>query len=258
MPEIVDALLTNKAYGFPTRGAPRRVAPIALACLHITGNSATASMTDLHAAARAERNYANRADSQGPSAHFYIARDGWALRAIDPVKFAAWSNGDVNEPHRANPGIVDVLELRAKGYNANEAYVLEIENVGHGPSGHPVTAEQRQSCAELIAAHAKRTGLPVSRATVHGHWEINGVDRLSCPCPVTRHEAFLGDVIDRARAILAPPPPADPTPYSQADLDAAVRAAADAAAAPILQRVAAIKQKVADELDALLADIADD
>ena len=122
--------LTNTAYGFP-RGKTRRIKPVALACIHITGNSHTAAYTDLHAAARAERNYANRSGSNGPSATHYIARDGWTLEAIDWRRYAAWSNGDVNSPHTTNAGIRRVLVLRAKGYNANEAYWLETENVGY-------------------------------------------------------------------------------------------------------------------------------
>lgn len=35
------ALLTNKAYGYPTRGAQRRVEAPILACIHITGNRRT-------------------------------------------------------------------------------------------------------------------------------------------------------------------------------------------------------------------------
>ena len=126
----VTARLTSKAYGFPTRGAPRRIKAHILACIHITGNSRTASNPDRHQAARDERNYANRAGSNGPSAHYYVARDGWAIEAIEPAKSAAWSNGDIASPNTANAGVAKVLTLRAKGYNADEAYWLEIECVG--------------------------------------------------------------------------------------------------------------------------------
>ncbi len=208
---VVVAHLTNLAYGFPSRGSARRVKPVALACIHITGNSRTAAMTDLHAAAQGERNYANRAGSPGPSATHYIARDGWAIEAIDWRRYAAWSNGDVASPNTANAGIKRVLALRAKGYNANEAYALELENVGYG-SGYPITAAQSQAMAALIAEASRATGLPVSRETVHGHWEINGVDRANCPCPPARHEPFLADLIARANAILAPATPEDDMP----------------------------------------------
>jgi LysM repeat protein len=45
----------------------------------------------------------------------------------------------------------------------------------------------------------------VNRATVHGHSDLNSVNRASCPCPKASREAFLGDVIARANAILRPP-----------------------------------------------------
>jgi len=200
----VIAHLTNKAYGFPIHGAQRRVKAPILACIHITGNRRTAANPDRHQAARDERTYANRAGSNGPSAHYYVARDGWAIEAIDPAKYAAWSNGDVASPNTANAGVTKVVALRAKGYNPNEAYWLEIECVGYG-STYPITKAQRQFCATRIAAMAKATGLPVNRATVHGHSDLNSVSRASCPSPKASREAFLGDVIARANAILRPP-----------------------------------------------------
>ena len=84
---VVTALLTNGAYGYPTRGARRRRKPTILACLHQTANATATAIQ--------ERTYANRASSCGPSATAYIDRDGSIIRAIDPVKYAAWSQGDV-------------------------------------------------------------------------------------------------------------------------------------------------------------------
>lgn len=197
---IVSNPLTNQAYGFP-RGKERRVEPVALAVIHITGNSKTAAYADLHRAAIDERAYANRAGSDGPSSHYYVARDGWAIEAIDPVRFAAWSNGDVMSPHYANPGIVDVLRMQAAGFNANEAYWLEFECVGYSTT-YPITAAQKDLVAEVIASHAQRTGMAISRRTVHGHWEINGINRRNCPAPYAQRETFLADVIERAKALL--------------------------------------------------------
>ena len=196
--------LTNGAYGFGAAKV-RRVKPVALACIHITGNSKTAAMASAREAAQLERNYANRAGSRGPSAHCYIARDGWTIEAVDPARFAAWSNGDVSSPHLSNPGVARAVAFRAKGYNVNEAYWLEFENVGFG-TAHPITSAQKQAMAEKIAAYSKASGLPVNRETVHGHWEINGVNRQNCPCPPSQHESFLADVIARAYAILHPAP----------------------------------------------------
>ena len=91
----VTALLTNGAYGYPKGAARRRKATI-LACLHQTANTATAM---------AERNYANRAHSKGPSATAYIDRDGSIVRAILPGKYAAWSQGDVDHPDLTIPTV---------------------------------------------------------------------------------------------------------------------------------------------------------
>ena len=92
---LVTALLTNGACGYP-RGAARRRKPTILACLHQTANRATAM---------AERTYANRAHSTGPSATASIDRDGTIVRAIDPAKYAAWSQGDVASPNTKIPTI---------------------------------------------------------------------------------------------------------------------------------------------------------
>jgi len=196
--------LTNGAYGFGAAKV-RRVKPVALACIHITGNSKTAAMASAREAAQLERNYANRAGSRGPSAHYYVARDGWTIEAVDPARFAAWSNGDVSSPHLSNPGVARAVAFRAKGLNTNEAYWIEAECVGFG-TAHPITSAQKQAMAEKIAAYSKASGLPVNRETVHGHWEINGVNRQNCPCPPSQHESFLADVIARAYAILHPAP----------------------------------------------------
>ena len=120
--------------------------------------------------------------SNGPSAHYYVARDGWAIEAIDPASYAAWSNGDVASPNTANAGIAKVLALRGKGYNANEAYWLEFECVGYG-STYPITKAQKQFCATRIAAMANAKGLPVTRATVHGHSGLNSVYAAELPLP---------------------------------------------------------------------------
>lgn len=88
--------LTNDAYGYPTRGAKRRITPRRLMCLHITGNKNNLGPT----AARNERNYANRTGSTGPSAHDYIDRNGDRIAAVNAANYAAWSNGDVTDPNQ--------------------------------------------------------------------------------------------------------------------------------------------------------------
>lgn len=185
------AWLTNRSYGYP-QGAVRRVDPIALACLHITANPANPP-----ASARQERDYANRAGSGGPSAHLYVNPKGDGVWAIDPAKYAAWSNGDVRSPRVGVPGVEDVLAFRAKGFNANEAYAVAIEQVGRYPD-YPITPEQIQTVALVIAQQSIRTGLPIERRTVHLHGDLNTETRRECPVPVATREHYAEDVIRRA------------------------------------------------------------
>ena len=187
----ITALLTNKAYGYPTRGARRRRKPTILACLHQTANATATAIQ--------ERNYANRAGSAGPSATAYIDRDGTIVRAIDPVAFAAWSQGDVASPNTKIPTIAAAV---ASGVNMNEWVHESIECSGAGPE--PYTDAQFESVAGLIAAASRALGLPVNRSTVVVHADINGVSRRSDPRPPSIREARVKRVIDRANAILGP------------------------------------------------------
>ncbi len=188
----VTALLTNKAYGYPTRGARRRRKPTILACLHQTAN-ATATAIE-------ERTYANRAGSAGPSATAYIDRDGTIVRAIDPVKHAAWSQGDVASPSTRIPTIAAAV---ASGVNVNEWVHESIECSGSGTE--PYTDAQFESVAHLVAAAHKATGLPINRSTVVVHADINSVSRRSDPWPPATREARVKRVITLANAILRPP-----------------------------------------------------
>ncbi len=188
----VTALLTNKAYGYPTRGARRRRKPTILACLHQTSNAKATAMQ--------ERTYANRAGSAGPSATAYIDRDGTIIRAIDPVKYAAWSQGDVAHPNTKVPTIVAAV---ASGVNLNEWVHESIECSGAGHE--PYTDAQFESVARLVAAASRALGLPVNRSTVVVHADTNSVSRRSDPWPPATREARVKRVIARANAILVPP-----------------------------------------------------
>jgi len=185
-------LLTNKAYGYPTRGARRRRKPTILACLHQTSNAT--------ATAIAERTYANRAGSGGPSATAYIDRDGTIVRAIDPVSYAAWSQGDVASPNTKIPTVAAAV---ASGVNMNEWVHESIECSGSGTE--PYTEAQFESVAQLVAAASHALGLPINRSTVVVHADINSVSRRSDPWPPTTREARVKRVIDRANALLRPP-----------------------------------------------------
>ena len=140
----VTALLTNKAYGYPRRGARRRRKPTILACLHQTANA--------KATAIQERNYANRTGSSGPSATAYIDRDGTIVRAIDPGKYAAWSQGDVAHPNTKIPTIAAAV---ASGVNMNEWVHESIECSGAG--------------TRAIHRRPVRERRPTGRGGIEGH-----------------------------------------------------------------------------------------
>ena len=168
----VTALLTNKAYGYPTRGAQRRRKPTIPACLHQTANATATAIQ--------ERNYANRAGSAGPSATAYIDRDGTIVRAIDPVKYAAWSQGDVAAPNTKIPTIAAAV---ASVVNMNEWVHESIECSGAGTE--PYTDAQFESVAHLVAAASRALGLPINRSTVVVHADVNSVSRRSDAWPPT-------------------------------------------------------------------------
>ena len=188
----ITAVLTNKAYGYPTRGARRRRKPTILACLHQTSNATATAIQ--------ERTYANRAGSWGPSATAYIDRDGTIVRAIDPVKCAAWSQGDVAHP---NTKLATIAAAVTSGVNVNEWVHESIECSGAGTE--PYTDAQFESVARLVVAAHRATGLPINRSTVVVHADINGVSRRSDPWPPATREARVKRVIARANAILRPP-----------------------------------------------------
>jgi hypothetical protein len=193
---------TNDAFGFP-RGKRRRIIPVAIACIRITGNNSTGAMdkADPGSRNRNEFNFANRANSDGPSAHLYVASDGSGIEALAPNHFAAWSNGDVRSPSKTNPGVARVVAFTTKGFNANEAYWEEIECVGG--SGFPITDAQIETCARRVARRAAASGLPISRETVHGHFEINGIDRQNDPAPKAVHETVMRRIVEQAKAFAA-------------------------------------------------------
>ncbi len=188
----ITALLTNKAYGYPTRGAggagSRRSSP-----------ASTRPPTPTPLRSR-KRDDANRAGSPGPSATAYVGRDGTVVGAVDPAKYAAWSQGDVAHP---NTKLSTIAAALASGVNMNEWVHESIECSGAGTE--PLTDAQFESVADLVAAASRALGLPVNRSTVVVHADINSVSRRSDPRPPATREARVKRVIDRANANLRPP-----------------------------------------------------
>lgn len=122
------------------------------------------------------------------------------MRAIDPVKYAAWSQGDVAHPNRKIPTVAAAV---ASGVNMNEWVHESIECSGSGTE--PFTDAQFESVAHLVAAAHKATGLPINRSTDVVHADIDSVSRRSDPwLPATR-EQRVKRVIARANVILKPP-----------------------------------------------------
>jgi hypothetical protein len=223
-------LLTNDAYGNyggRAHGSARRVKPSLLMCMHITDGDETQANRATHNVN--ERNYANRAGSNGPSAHDYIAQDGSVIHAINAPTYAAWSNGDLMTPNRSLQIVKTILAGKTAGYNPNELFYREVECCGNRSRGLPVSAAQAETVAQMIARDSISTGIPISRATVGTHADINSVTRAGCAFPPATREAKLAAIITRAKVIKAeiqtPTPPPPPATYTQAQLDAAVTAA---------------------------------
>jgi N-acetyl-anhydromuramyl-L-alanine amidase AmpD len=117
-----------------------------------------------------------RTGSWGPSATAYVDRDGTIVRAIDPAKYAAWSQGDVASPNTKIPTIAAAV---VSGVNMNEWVHESIECSGSGTE--PYTDAQFESVARLVAAASRALGLPINRSTVVVHADINSVSRRSDP-----------------------------------------------------------------------------
>ena len=147
-----------------------------------------------------ERNYANRTGSWGPSATAYIDRNGTIVRALDPARYAAWSQGDVAHHNLKLPTIAAAV---ASGVSMNEWVHESIECSGAGTE--PFTDAQFEAVAQLVAAASRALGLPITRSTVVVHADINGVSRRSDPWPPSTRETRIKRVIARANAILRPP-----------------------------------------------------
>lgn len=194
LPKLKVEPLTNKAYGFPQRGDKRRIKPIALACIHITGNPKNQGPN----AAQNERDYANRDNSPGPSAHFYLNRDGGGVKALNYKAFAAWSNGDLVKPNLANDGVKRIVALHPR-FNANECFGVEIENVGFAKIDGQITDAQIRRMGRIIARASIYFNLPINRNTVLAHADINSVDRQNCPALPKLREATLAKIIKQAK-----------------------------------------------------------
>ena len=172
----ITALLTNKAYGYPTRGARRRRKPTILACLHQTANAT--------ATAIGETNYANRAGSPGPSATAYIDRDGTIVRDIDPVAYAAWSQGDVASPNTKNPTVAAAV---ASGVNMNEWVHESIECSGDASAADASAVTGRSPTDATASSMASDRECPSRRPGDPRIGASSDVDLRAWPRVARRH-----------------------------------------------------------------------
>ena len=189
----VTALLTNKAYGYPRRGARRRRKPTILACLHQTANAKATAMQ--------ERNYANRAGSHRPIGHrvHRPRRDDRArhrprqVRRLEPGRRRASEHEDPDDRRRRRLG------------REHERVGPRVDRVLGCRAPSPTPTPSSRAVARLVAAASKATGLPINRSTVVVHADINSVSPPQRPVAAGHPGGRVKRVIARANAILRPP-----------------------------------------------------
>jgi hypothetical protein len=180
--------------------ATRRVKPFILAAIHITDNFSLMSAMN-------EAIYSNRWGS-GASFTFVNNRNGTTVQCLHPEWQVPFTNGSWRNSNRS---LWTVNYAINNLYGANDSTFMTIENVGCEGIGAPITNEQVEKCAQLIAYGSRLTGIPVNRATVLGHRDYDAVERYNCP---TRYDLnyLLYRIINRANQLLAPAPAPAPTP----------------------------------------------
>jgi hypothetical protein len=206
---ISEALLTNDAYGYPTRGHLRRHTPHILAVVHQT------STNPYDGQAMILRNQRNGVGFAGNTATYYVDQDGDAVHAVDGAKYASWCSAPekISYVDPTRPSMATVKQHFALGFNPNECVWEQFECVGTGTE--PWTAAQFETVARLIAARAKLSGLPINRETVVPHRDMNTVNRPSDPWPGATREARMATLIARAKALSTTAPVAgDPPMHS--------------------------------------------
>lgn len=172
-----------------TRATNKRlVKPFILAGIHITGNSQLPS-------ALQEAVYANRYGSNA-SFTFVTNRNGSVVQCLHPEWQVPWTNGSWQG---SNFSLWTVQKAIREGYGANDSTFLTIENVGY-PWGYPITNQQIEACARIIAWGSKVSGIGINRATVLGHRDYDGIGKYFCPTNGNLNE-LLNKIIVRANEI---------------------------------------------------------
>lgn len=184
----------------------RTFAPKVLQVVHVTGNKEVAGYPEgfsLGQTPGQDWAYAarNPGSKDGPSANDYVGRKGTVLELWNPATHAAWSNGDLVSPRTELPGVKYLVDLKAKGVNANRGCYREIELSGYPGSFDPTDA-QIETCAYFAAIDSITTGLDIVKGTtILTHAYINTIDRQNCAFRPVIREKRLDDLVARGREI---------------------------------------------------------
>ena len=185
-------LIQLKEWGFP-QGVLRPTPPAskAFSVVHITANLATAE---------GEAAWRKNDPANQNSATFFNNRDGSTVQCLgDPLHMDPWANGDVRSPDLTNPRIAAMVR---DGVNANERTIVAIENVGNEgawgtvPGGYPITEAQERKAASIIRHYHLKAGVPISRETIIGHYQLNSVARANCP---SRDKSIMDRIVRYAQ-----------------------------------------------------------
>jgi N-acetyl-anhydromuramyl-L-alanine amidase AmpD len=143
--------------------------------------------------------------ASGASCNYYIGKDGTIYELV-PWQEAAWTNGKVSKPDTSNALIAKWVR---NGWNPNTR-TISIEH--EGEARDTLTAAQIASNNRLTAWLSQVAGIPISRTTIIGHYQIDSVDRPYCP---SFSDAEWRALVDGANALLnvsQPQPEPAPTP----------------------------------------------
>lgn len=122
------------------------------------------------------------------SAHYGIGLNGEVHQYVDDEK-CAWSQGKVGNP---------TFSLYKPNVNPN-LYCLSIENEGYDLSKAPET--QLLVLIELVKTLATKFNIPIDRAHIIGHREINSVTRPTCP---SSNNDILDMIVRRCQLVSLP------------------------------------------------------
>ena len=175
-------------WGYPMGRSRSPVDPdlALLGVTHITGNADLPS-------AEAEATWRRTDPNPQNSATFFVNRDGSVVQCLDPVTMDPWANGDIRNSDLSNPRIARIAR---DGINPNRRTFIAIENVGYEP-GYTITGAQEKANAAIYRWGTALSGIPISRETIVGHYQINSVTRPNCP-------GVNKALLDRIVALAAP------------------------------------------------------